>query len=185
MRVRRCDALAQRQLYDLLVLNMYNTVLRIVKNKEDAKDCLQIGFSLLFRKIDQYDPSKGAFSTWSTRIFINESLRILRQKRIHFEALDDSTYAKANTTSPLEKMQAMDILKLINSLPDQMRIIFCLYEIEGYSHKEIAETLEIAVSSSRTYLTRAKLKLRLILEPALTESIEIGQELNYIQKKRR
>lgn len=168
-KLKDCDATAQRELYDKLVLNMYNTVFRILKNKEDVQDCLLISFSLLFRKIDQYDPIKGAFSTWYTRIFINESLRILRQKRIRFKELDDSVYVKSNEISPIESLNANDILDIIEMLPDQMRVIFNLYEIEGYSHKEIAASLNIAESSSRTYLTRAKMKLRLIIEPPILE----------------
>lgn len=177
-KLKDCDAAAQRELYNLLVLGMYNTVYRILKNKEDVQDCLQVSFSLLFRKIDQYDPGKGAFSAWSTRIFINESLRILRQKRVHFEMLDDGIYVKMEEATPLENLQVKDILNLVNALPDQMRVIFSLYEIEGYSHKEIAEILDIAVSSSRTYLMRAKMKLRLQLQPALSESTNIRQKTN-------
>lgn len=182
IRVRQGDALAQRELYNIMVLSMFNTVLRILKNKEDAQDCVQVSFSLLFRKIDQFDLSKGAFSTWSTRIFINESLRILRQKKIHFEILNDNIYLEANSTSPIENLHAEDILNLINSLPDQMRIIFSLYEIEGYSHKEIAKIIEIAESSSRTYLMRAKMKLRLLLKSNTEETIYSAEQV-IMQKK--
>jgi len=162
--VRKCDAVAQRELYELLVLQMYNTVLRILKNREDAQDCVQVGFSIVFRKIDQYDASKGAFVSWTTRIFINESLRVLRQRKMRFDELSDSLYLEAHSTSPLDNLNAEDILSRINMLPDQMRVIFNLYEIEGYSHKEIAQMLDIAESSSRTYLMRAKMKLKSMLD---------------------
>jgi len=164
VKVRRCDERAQRELYDLLVLRMYNTVLRILKNREDAEDCVQIGFSILFRKIDLYDPDKGAFMAWSTRIFINESLGILRKRKIRFDEMNDNLYVEADSISPVANLNAEDILRKINMLPDQMRVIFNLYEIEGYSHKEIAQMLNVAESSSRTYLMRAKKKLKLLMD---------------------
>ena len=164
--VIRCNASAQKQMYDLLVLRMYNTVYRILKNKEDTQDCLQVAFSLLFRKIEQYDANKGSFYAWCTRVFINESLRVLRKKKLKFEEINDSLIVPINYVSPLDKLEAEAVLELINSLPSQMRVIFNLYEIEGYSHKEIAELLNIAVSSSRTYLMRAKVKLRNKLQSA-------------------
>jgi len=92
-RVRGCEPAAQRELYTQLVNIMYNTVWRILKNREDTEDCLQIGFSQLFRNINQYDDAKGAFSTWSTRIFINESLRIIKKRKLKFEEIfDNLTY---------------------------------------------------------------------------------------------
>ncbi len=166
-RVRKCEPVAQRELYTQLVNIMYNTAWRLLKNREDTEDCLQIGFSQLFRNIDQYDTKKGAFSTWSTRIFVNESLRILKKKKLRFEEINDNLNVADYSISSLEHMQANDILRFIARLPDQLQVIFNLYEIEGYSHKEIAESLDIAESSSRTYLTRAKMKLRLLIEPTM------------------
>jgi RNA polymerase sigma factor (sigma-70 family) len=162
--VIRCKASAQKQMYDLLVLRMYNTVYRILKNKEDTQDCLQVAFSLVFRKIEQFDNRKGSFFSWCTRIFINESLRMLRRKKLKFEEINDSLIVPINYVSPLDDLQAEKVFELINTLPSQMRVIFNLYEIEGYSHKEIAELLNIADSSSRTYLMRAKIKLRKKIE---------------------
>jgi len=170
--VRKCDAVAQRELYDLLVLKMYNTVLRILKNKEDAEDCVQMGFSIVFRKIEQFDPNKGAFMAWTTRIFINESLGILRRKKIRFDEINDALYLEAHSISPLENLNVEELLRRINMLPEQMRVIFNLYEVEGYSHREIAHLLDIAESSSRTYLMRAKKKLRTMIE------IETGERPN-------
>ena len=164
MGVRRNDVRAQRELYDLLVLRMYNTVLRILKNREDAEDCVQMGFSILFNKIEIFDPKKGTFAAWSTRIFINESLGILRRRKIRFDSINDNMYVESYSISPLEKMKAEDILNLMDRLNDQMRVIFNLYEIEGYSHKEIGQILDIAESSSRTYLMRAKKKLKTLVE---------------------
>lgn len=167
-RVKRFEPVAQRELYDYLVLPMYNTVFRILKNRDDTQDCMQTGFSIIFKKIEQYDPGKGAFFSWATRIFINESLSILRKKKMNFLDIDDVVHLEVHSNSPLEDLQAEDIMKLVNSLPDQMRIIFNLYEIEGYSHKEISQMLGIGESSSRTYLTRAKAKLRQLLKPTPT-----------------
>lgn len=183
--VRQYDANAQRKLYDLLVLQMYNTVLRILKNKEDVQDCLQIGFSLVFKNIKQYDEQKGAFTTWITRIFINESLRVLKGKKIFFEDMNDNYSLVSNAASALDELQLEDIMKLINSLPDQLRVIFNLYEIEGYSHKEIGQMLEIAESSSRTFLARAKKKLRLLMNNTTNESFIIRKPMKSYKSSER
>ena len=180
-KVIRCDAFAQREMYDLLVLKMYNTVYRILKNKEDTQDCLQVSFGLLFRKIEQYDAKKGAFISWGTRVFINESLQMLRKKRFRFEEINDSLLIPIHSKSPLENLEAKNILEIIKKLPDQMRLIFNLYEIEGYSHKEVSEILNIGESSSRTYLMRAKVKLRMLIESSI--SIE-NQKIEALSNKR-
>lgn len=179
--VIRCEASAQRQMYDLLVLRMYNTVFRILRNREDAQDCLQVSFGLLFRKIELYDSKKGAFVSWVTRIFINESLRMLRKRKMKFEEINDSIIVPISSNSGLDVLEAESILKLINSLPDQMRVIFNLYEIEGYSHKEIAKILNIGESSSRTYLMRAKVKLRALIE----STSAIDNQLQIANRKKR
>lgn len=163
-KVIRCEASAQRQMYDLLVLKMYNTVYRILKNREDTQDCLQNAFGVLFRKIDMYDSAKGTFLNWVTRVFINEALGMLRKRKLRFEEINDAIILPIDSNSPLDQMEAESILKLIHSLPDTLRVIFNLYEIEGYSHKEIATILGIGESSSRTYLMRAKIKLKEIIE---------------------
>lgn len=163
MGVRRCEPRAQRALYDHLVLRMYNTAFRILKHTEDTQDCLQSGFSLIFNKIDKYDAQKGNIGSWAARIIINESLKLLKKRKVKFELIQDDFNIIDASISPIENLQAEDIFRLLDSLPDQMRIIFNLYEIEGFSHREIAETLNIAESSSRTYLTRAKVKMRALL----------------------
>ncbi len=183
VKVRQFDARAQRELYDLIVLQMYNTALRILKNREDAQDCLQVGFTHLFGKVYQYDSEKGAFISWATRIFINESLRILRQKKIRFDELNDNLYLEAHSMTPIGKLNMEDILTTMNTLPDQMRIIFNLYEIEGYSHKEIGEMLDIAESSSRTYLMRAKKKMRSLIGGATEKKLNIQPNFKIAQKK--
>ena len=147
-------------MYDMLVLNMYNTAYRILGNKEDTQDCLQNGFTLIFTKIHKYDPDKGTIWSWAKRIVINECLGMLRKKKIKFQELPESLSIIDEDVSMLEMMEAEYLFQLINELPYQLRIIFNLYEIEGYAHKEIAEKLEIVESSSRTYLTRAKAKLK-------------------------
>ena len=159
-KVRKSDVRAQRKLYDLLVLKMYNTVHRVLANREDTLDCLQNGFASIFKKINNYDADKGAFVSWATRIFINEALGMIRKRKMRFEEISDNVIILNNESTAIDTLEAEYIMELIADLPDQYRIIFNLYEIEGYSHKEIAQKLNIGESSSRTYLTRAKLKLK-------------------------
>jgi len=121
---------------------------------------LQEGFIRVFRYIHQYK-FEGSFEGWIKRIVVNASLRILQKKGIHFleinEELQELQQAEADILSTLSERE---ILKLISNLPTGYRVIFNLYVLEGYSHGEIAEMLQIDKGTSRSQLSKARRTLQ-------------------------
>lgn len=154
---------SQRLLYNLTVDRLYNVIYRMVTHHQTTQDVLQESYIKVFEKFDQYDAAKGDVYAWMCKISINLSLNFLRQKKLAFDEVETLINHSANDLSALEKLKAEDILDVLSQLPEQYRIIFTLYEIEGYQHQEIADMLQINVHSCRTYLSRAKTKLQELL----------------------
>jgi len=132
-------------------------VVRYVNDPYFVENILQDVFIKIFKNLDSYDSEKGAFSTWSNTIAIRESLNHLRKKRLDFIPLDNVHLDFIGNLDPLlANMEAEELLALIKKNPAKYQVIFNMYEIDGYSHKEIAEIINITKSSSRSYLSRAK-----------------------------
>ena len=166
--VKRCknqDWSAQKELYLLYADQMMSIAIRYSNDLSSAKDLVQETFLILFKKIDQFDESKGALGAWLSRILINQSLKEYRknQKMVFLgaAAFDEEIF---NAPSILEQLEAEDILKLLKEIPEGCRIIFNLNVIEGYPHTEISKILNISASASRSQLTRAKKLLRGLIE---------------------
>lgn len=160
--IRRClknKPDAQRMLYDKHASMVYSVCFRYAKNAEDANDLLQETFINVFTNLSKYEGS-GSFEGWIRRIAVNCSIRHYQKTERRIDngdieySPDAQTYANA-----IDHLSAEEILKLINQLPDGYRIVFNMYAIEGYSHKEIAEHLNITESASRSQLTRARVAL--------------------------
>ena len=148
---------------------MYNTSLRIVKNAEEAEDIMQEAFLSAFDKIDTYN-EQVSFGAWLKRIVINKSIDAIKRKNIDTTDLDedikivsDTTFFDQNTQNEEEK-KIKQIKNAIPLLPNGYRIILSLYLFEGYDHDEIGSILNISSSSSRSQYSRAKQKLREIIE---------------------
>lgn len=137
--------------------------LRYCLNKDDAMEVVNDGFIKIFNTIAYYDMNKP-FKAWLRTIVVNTAIDRRRKDLKHQlnTDLDTATPISANTYI-IETMNAQDILKLTGTLPEIQRAVFNLYEIDGYSHDEIAGMMAIPASSSRVYLTRAKEKLRKLL----------------------
>lgn len=159
----RCDQRAQYLLYNQYVDIMYNTAYRYCFNKVVTEDILQITFSKVFASIQQYDAEKGSLKSWIRRICINTTMDILK-KEAKWEALWDGGWEVAGENIHFDEFDAEYILRLLEKLPHEQRLIFNLYEIEGYAHEEIAQMMGINVNSCRVYLSRAKKKLRKAIE---------------------
>ncbi len=160
------DRRAQKALYDKYSRRMMAVCLRYVKDMEDARDLLQEGFIKLFTNIHQYT-GEGNFEGWVRRIFINNTLEFLRQQDILKNAgdIDDADYLNIPDESTLSQMSANDIMVYVRSLPDGFRTVFNMFAIEGYSHKEIGEILNITESTSRSQYMRArKILQKMILQ---------------------
>ncbi len=148
---------------------MYNLCLRMVKNDLDAEDILQNSFIDIFTKLDtfQFQSSIGA---WIKRIVLNNCINHLKKSRMQFEELDDKFAANRNDEQKEEEEQHQISLtverinRALFELPDGYRIVFSLYLLEGYDHKEIADILNITEATSKSQFSRAKTKLKDILQ---------------------
>lgn len=158
------DYIAQRKLYDLYVDRLYYVIYRYVNDPYYIENILQDVFLKTFKNLDTFDSSKASFTTWITTIAIRESLNHLRKKKLTFVSFEDSVKDISTEIDPiLSKMEAQELMYLIASIPEKLRIVFNLYEVDGYSHKEIEIMLGITASTSRAYLTRAKKHIQSVI----------------------
>jgi len=141
--------------------------MRYVKNEHDAEELTNESFIRAFGKIETFssgdsgDRFEKSFRAWLARITVNISIDFLRAQK-QFVALDDVGEGdiEQQHVEVSGELHVKDIMKLLAQLPEIQRAIFNLYEVEGYSHEEVSMMLAIPESTSRTYLTRAKKKLR-------------------------
>jgi len=138
--------------------------LKYSQSYQDAEDVLQDSFLLIFRKIDQYK-EKGSFEGWIKRITINVALQKYRQQK-KLQVIRSNEVEEADVSVELEEeIEADFLLDLIQQLPDQYRLVFNLYVLDHFSHKEIAEMLQISEGTSKSNLSRARaiLKQKIII----------------------
>ena len=142
---------------------MTRLCIRYLQNESDTFETLTSGFMKIFKKIHDFDyQGEGSLEAWMRKIMVNESLmRLRKKKKIYLNVELEEAETKSSWT--YADVDAAYLYDAIRSLPDGYRTVFNLYVIEGYSHKEIAEKLGIAESSSRSQLTHAKKKLRELL----------------------
>lgn len=154
---------AQEQIYRLLSPKIFAVCLKYSRSYEEAQDNLQEGFLLVFDKINQYQ-FKGSFEGWAKRVVVNYVLQQYRTKGI-FEIVSENFPEHEEVEIEEENVSLEFLTQIIQELPDRYRLVFNLYVIDGYSHKEIAEMLSITVGTSKSNLARAKAILRDKIEP--------------------
>jgi RNA polymerase sigma factor (sigma-70 family) len=166
---KKGNSKAQFELYKLYYKAMFNTSYRIVNNTAEAEDIMQDAFLSAFDNIKSFS-GKSGFGAWLKKIVVNKSLDALKKQKINIEPLDDNvkkissqqltkTHAESYTKNDIETIK-----KAMMQLPDGYRIIFSMYMLEGFDHEEISEILKISQSASRSQLTRAKQKIKKIIE---------------------
>ena len=140
---------------------MFPLCIRYIGDRDVAQDILQEGFITLFSRLKDYK-GDGSFEGWARRIFVTTALMSLRKKDAlkMSEELDVVRGMKAETTSQIQNIGYKELMELVMSLPPGFRTVFNMYAIEGYSHKEIAETLGITETTSRTQFSRARVWLQ-------------------------
>ena len=162
--VRGCKAgnrKAQRLLYDRYSKKMLGVSLRYCQNKQEAEDVLQEGFIKVFMNIDSFK-EQGSFEGWVRRIMVNTAINNYQSnlKRYYHSDVEEEAGIPSENIDALNKLSAKDLLKMIQSLPEGYRVVFNLFAIEGYSHKEIGEMLGISENTSKSQLSRARLSLQ-------------------------
>jgi RNA polymerase sigma-70 factor (ECF subfamily) len=166
--IRGClcnNSKSQELLYKHFFGYSMSLCMRYLANRSDALDVMNEAFLKIFSKIQNYDNQKS-FKAWIRRILVNCCIDFIRRQKRVILVFNDSSYNDTSDTGdlPVQKLSAEEILALLSQLPDRYRITFNLYEIEGFSHDEIAVMLNIPASTSRSNLTRAKKKLRELIE---------------------
>jgi RNA polymerase sigma-70 factor (ECF subfamily) len=151
---------SQEELYKILSSRMYGLCLKYANDKDDAKDIMQDGFIKVFQKIDQFG-DKGSFEGWVRRIMINTALEKYRSQVTMFSLDERMPVSDEGVQSTvIDNLSAEDLLGLIRQLTPKYRMVFNLYAIEGYNHKEIAELLGISEGTSKSNLSRARMILQ-------------------------
>lgn len=166
--IDRClnnDRNAQFLFYEKYSKKVFGICLRYAKNATDAEDILQEGFIKVFRYLKDYS-GKGSIEGWMRRIMITTSLNYYKKKNLLNKEVDPETTRNSlpNDYEALSNMSHNELLDLIHQLPFGYQTVFNLNTIEGYSHKEISEIMNISVNTSKSQLSRAKHSLRKKIE---------------------
>ncbi|MBL7728372.1 MAG: sigma-70 family RNA polymerase sigma factor [Dinghuibacter sp.] len=155
---------AQQELYNKYSSRMLAVCYRYARNRDDAEDMLQEGFIKVFTQIRQFR-NEGPLEGWIRKVMVHTCINILKKNKKFSESVDIvfARGIKINEEEVPSVLQAKQIVEYIRMMPSGYRTVLNLYAIEGYSHREIAELLEIEESTSRSQYTRAKAMLEDIL----------------------
>lgn len=164
--IKKCvqnDRKAQAEVYQVYSGKLFAVCLKYSPNYQEAQDNLQDGFITIFEKIQQFN-HKGSFEGWMKRIIINSALQKYRQKNILTLVKDEIPDVIESVEVNEEKISMDFLLEKIQKLPDKYRMVFNLYILDGYSHKEISKELNISVGTSKSNLSRARQILKIKIE---------------------
>lgn len=170
----RGNSTAQKELYVRYKHLWFTICLRYVQKREDALDVLQNALIKIYMKLDTFDRSQGTFKAWSSKVMVNESIMFQRkywnspEVRGGLELVRGTVRNMAHSNLSLEHMT-----RIIQQLPHGYRVVFNLYEIDGYSHKEIASKLGISIGTSKSQLFKAKSILKKKLESHYREEVKL------------
>ncbi|NNC70912.1 MAG: RNA polymerase sigma factor [Flavobacteriaceae bacterium] len=159
---KKRDSKAQSEVYQLFAGKLFALCLKYSKNHQDAQDNFQDGFITIFKKIEQYQ-FRGSFEGWLKRIMINTALQKYREKSV-LNLVTEEIPDRVDIEIDEEQLSLDFLLGLIQQLPNQYRMVFNLYVLDGYSHKEIAQMLGISEGTSKSNLSRARMTLKKRLE---------------------
>ena len=165
--IKKCasgNSLAQKTFYEKFAGKMMGVCLRYAKDYEEAQDVMQDAFIKIFGKLTDYE-KKGSLEGWVRRIVVNTALDSYRKNKKHQYNVDVEAvgYLLEHKTFIIEELNANDLLAVIKTIPTGYQMVFNLFAIEGYSHREIAEKLNITESTSKSQYSRARKLLREVL----------------------
>ncbi|GAB3934128.1 RNA polymerase sigma factor [Mucilaginibacter myungsuensis] len=158
--IKRCktgDRKAQELLYKQFASKMLAVCMRYAVDRMEAEDMLQNGFIKVFKKMDDYR-GDGSFEGWIRRIMVHSSIEYYRKHHKMMQVVDIEESGYEGSVNPLaaSNLDAKDLMNLIQKLSPGYRMVFNLYALEGYSHKEIAEIAGITEGASKSQLSRAR-----------------------------
>jgi RNA polymerase sigma factor (sigma-70 family) len=163
---QRGNAFAQKRLFERYANRMYRVCLRYVRNEQEAEEVLMTGFLKVFRSLSHFqDRHENSLEAWIRRIMVNEALQHLRATRSLPTLYAEETMSLEPDPNPLPDsgLDADLITALIGQLPTGYRTVFNLYVVEGYSHREIGEQLQISENTSKSQLSKARTMLQELL----------------------
>jgi len=157
---KKRDPRCQRALFDRYATTLMGVCLRYCRNQVEAEDALQESFIRIFDKLKLYD-YKGSFEGWMRRLTVNVALKGYQRKRFtHEQSGLEAIPDQPSDPSAYARLGEQELLKLVAALPEGYRMVFNLYAIEGYSHKEVANMMKISEGTSKSQLFHAKKKLK-------------------------
>jgi RNA polymerase sigma factor (sigma-70 family) len=145
----------QKALYDRYCRKMLVVCLRYSKTTAEAEDIVQEGFVKVFQGIKDFR-QEAKLETWITRIMVNTALNVQRKKLYLYPMVDVTEMVLPDEEMSISGIHFNQLLEMIQSLPQGCQIVFNLFAIEGYSHKEIGEMLGISEGTSKSQFARAK-----------------------------
>jgi RNA polymerase sigma-70 factor (ECF subfamily) len=162
---KKGNSQAQYRLYQLYAKAMYNTCYRMMNDQMEAEDMLQEAFTEAFMKLHTFR-YESTFGAWLKRIVINKCINEIKRRKADLRFEDDmARYDEREDAEDVKaELNVSDVKKAMESLPDGSRVIFSLYLLEGYDHREIAQILNVSESNSKSQYMRAKRKVKEILE---------------------
>lgn len=157
-RCKKHERDAQEELYRLYSAKLFGLCLKYSDNYQQAQDNLQDGFVTIFEKINQYK-DQGSFEGWMKRILINTALQKHRQQKV-YGITNEDYLQEEDVEIETDDLSVDFLLKCVQELPDRYRQVFNMYVMDGYSHREISEMLNISEGTSKSNLARARMALR-------------------------
>lgn len=165
---KKNDAQAQSQIYKLFSGKLFSLCLKYSKNYAEAQDNLQDAFVTIFKKMDQFS-HKGSLEGWMKRITINTALQRYRSVGV-FDIVNEDQIEDVEVEINEDEVSLDFLLGIIQELPDRYRLVFNLYVLDDYSHKEIADMLDISTGTTKSNLARARMILKEKIEHYKTRS---------------
>lgn len=171
---QQSDRRAQKELFDLLGKKMYGVCLRYSNGQAEAQDVLQEGFLKIYEKIHQFE-FKGSFEGWMRKIFVNTALEKYRGQYKIINIQDGWREIKEDSYEDItSNITANELLSIVQELSPKYRVVFNMYAIEGYSHKEISDLLGISEGTSKSNLSRARIILQDKVKQLYSTAIKVG-----------
>lgn len=155
---KKRDIKSQSEIYHLFAGKLFALCLKYSKTRQEAEDNLQEAFITIFSKMDQYK-FEGSFEGWMKRIVINTALQTYRKKNV-LNIVEENFPEEVDVEINEDNINLKFLLKIIQELPERYRMVFNLYVLDGYSHKDISGMLGIAEGTSKSNLSRARLILK-------------------------
>lgn len=159
------DRTAQEHLYKRYYHAMMALCVRYTKDRNDALEILNDAFLKVFKRLIQYDAAKGSLYTWMKRIVINTAIDFLRKQQAYhnMEVMLVDEEEPGIENEAVGKMNGEELLKIIRQLPAVTRLVFNLYVVDGYNHREIGVMLGISEGTSRWHMSEARRRLKIII----------------------